>query len=69
MQSPEVLQTDADLLAWDWRADLDRIERRIPWLARQTSTPARTVYSYAYGQRATSIAWLRKAAAVLGRAG
>jgi hypothetical protein len=68
MADLRLLRTDDELRAWDWRADLHAMERRIPWLARQTGTPQRTVYSYAYGQRATSIEWLRKAAAVLGRA-
>jgi hypothetical protein len=68
MDSPIRLQTDEDLRAWDWRADLRAIERSIAWLARQTGTPERTVYSYVAGQRTTSLGWLRKAAAVLGRA-
>jgi hypothetical protein len=68
MESPVRLQTDDELRSWDWRADLAADERPVTWLARQTETPARTVYSYAYGQRTTSLAWLRRAAQVLGRA-
>jgi hypothetical protein len=68
MNDLRLLRTDEELLAWDWRADLAADERPLTWLARQTGTPERTVYSYAYGQRTTQLAWLRKAAAVLGRA-
>jgi hypothetical protein len=69
MTSPVRLQTDEELRSWDWRADLRAIERSAAWLARQTGTPERTVYSYTNGQRTTSLDWLRKAADVLGRAG
>ena len=64
MQAPELL-TDEDLLAWDWRADLEADDRSIPWLARKTDRAASTVYLYAYGRRRTPIAWLRAVAAVL----
>jgi hypothetical protein len=67
MTQPEVLPTE-DLRAWDWRADLKRDERGIPWLARQTHKSQTTVYSYAYGTRATPIAWLEEVARLLGKA-
>jgi hypothetical protein len=67
MESPIRLQTDAELLDWDWRAELARVERSIAWLARQTGTPERTAYAYSSGTRPTSVAWLRKAAQVLGK--
>lgn len=64
MSNPEVL-TDADLRAWDWRADLKADERGIPWLARQTGKAQSTVYNYAYGFREAPIEWLRDVARVL----
>lgn len=67
MISSELSQADQELLAWDWRADLRREERGIPWLARRTSRTESTVYKYAYGTRPTPIEWLREAAQVLGK--
>lgn len=67
MPSPEVSQpTDADLRAWDWRAELKRQSRSVPWLARQTGRADQTVYQYSRGVTRPSIDWLRSAAAVLG---
>lgn len=68
MTTAEDLQDDeAELRAWDWRADLKTQERGIPWLARQTNRQQNTVYKYAWGQLRPSIEWLRDAAAVLGK--
>lgn len=61
------LRTDAELRAWDWRADLKAEERGIPWLAKRTGRSMSAVYKYAYGVLPTPIEWLRKAAAVLGK--
>jgi hypothetical protein len=66
MTSSEVLPDDP-LRAWDWRADLRRQERGIPWLARQTNRSQTTVYRYAYGTLPTPIGWLQDVARVLGK--
>ena len=58
---------EAELRAWDWRAALKADERSIPWLARRTNKAQRTVYGYARGELVPPLAWLREAAAVLGR--
>jgi hypothetical protein len=61
-------RTDADLRAWDWRAELRAQERSVPWLARRTNRSDQMVYKYALGRLPTPIAWLRDAARVLGYA-
>lgn len=58
-------QMEAQLRAWDWRADLKADERSIPWLARKTGKPTRTIYAYAYGEIRAPLAWLREAYKVL----
>lgn len=66
MEQAEV-QQDAELRAWDWRRELIRQERSIPWLARQTHRQQNTVYRYAWGTLRPSIDWLRAAAQALGK--
>ena len=66
MKLPEVLPDDP-LRSWDWRADLRREERGIPWLARQTGKSQTTVYRYAYGTLMAPIAWLHQVARLLGK--
>jgi hypothetical protein len=67
MDTAEDLQ-DAELRAWDWRAELKEQGRNIPWLARMTGRPQNSVYSYAYGTSSRpSIEWLREVARVLGK--
>lgn len=66
MTTSEVLPGDDELRAWAWRDELNRQERDVPWLARQTGKAQTTVYAYAYGTRSTPIAWLRDVAKVLG---
>lgn len=56
---------DAELRAWDWRAELRAQERSVPWLARRTGRSDGMVYKYASGALPTPIAWLRAAAVVL----
>lgn len=64
---PEVRQhTDAELLAWDWRATLRANDRSPAWLARKTGQHYRAVYRYWHGQLEAPIAFLRSAARVLG---
>ena len=58
---------EAELRAWDWRAALKADERSIPWLAKRTSKSQRTVYGYSRGELVPPLAWLREAAAVLGK--
>jgi hypothetical protein len=58
---------EAALRAWDWRAELTRQERGIPWLARHTDRSQNTVYKYAWGLLKPSVEWLESAARVLGR--
>lgn len=68
MPSPEVQQvSDAELRAWDWRAELKRADRSPAWLARKTAANYRAVYRYWHGELEAPIAFLRSAAAVLGR--
>lgn len=63
---PEVRQvTDAELLAWDWRAALKANDRSPAWLARKTGHNYRAVYRYWHGQLEAPIAFLRSAMAVL----
>jgi hypothetical protein len=52
---------EARLRAWDWIAALKADERSIPWLARKTGKPQRTVYAYSYGEVTPSLQWLRDA--------
>lgn len=61
-------RTEADLRAWDWRAELHRQERSIPWLARRTGRSDGMVYKYGNGVLPAPIGWLREAARVLGYA-
>ncbi len=69
MDLPEVRQmTDAELRAWDWMADLVEQERTQAWLARKTDRSQAAVNRFARGSLAPSLAWLRSAARVLGRA-
>lgn len=58
---------EAMLREWDWRAELRRQERTVPWLARQTNRGQNTVYRYSWGSLKPSLAWLRDAARVLGK--
>lgn len=58
-------EIEAQLRAWDWKADLRSDERSIPWLARKTGKPQRTVYAYSYGQVRAPLEWLRDAYRVL----
>jgi hypothetical protein len=58
---------EAELRAWDWKADLYADERSIPWLARRTGKAQRTVYGYSRGEIVPPLAWLRDAAAILRR--
>lgn len=60
-------QDEAELRAWDWRAALKADERSIPWLAKRTSKAQRTVYGYSRGELVPPLAWLREAAAILGK--
>ncbi len=64
MDTAEVLP-DEPLRAWDWRAELQRQQRSIPWLARQTDRADQTVYRYSWGREKPTIEWLRKAAEIL----
>ena len=66
MDTAEDLQ-DAELRAWDWRAELREQGRNIPWLARATNRPQNSVYTYAYGTTRPSLDWLRDVARVLGK--
>jgi hypothetical protein len=59
--------SDDELRAWDWRADLRRWGRSVPWLARQTERADQTVYQYSRGQTRPSIAWLRSAWVIIQR--
>jgi hypothetical protein len=61
--------TEAELRAWDWRAELKRQDRSIPWLARQTDRADQTVYQYSSGATRPSLAWLRDVARVLASSG
>lgn len=68
MDLPEVQQDDeAELRAWDWRAELKAQDRSIPWLARQTDRQQNTVYKYAWGELTPKVEWLRAAARALGK--
>jgi hypothetical protein len=58
-------EIENQLRAWDWRADLKADERSIPWLARKTGAPQRTVYAYAYGEVRPPLSWLREAYRIL----
>lgn len=58
-------EMEAQLRSWDWRADLKADERSIPWLARKTGKPQRTIYAYAYGEVHAPLDWLRDAYRVL----
>ena len=58
-------ELEAQLRAWDWRADLKADERSIPWLARKTDTPSSTVYSYSNRTHQPPLEWLRTAYRVL----
>jgi hypothetical protein len=61
-------RTEADLRAWDWRAELRAQERSVPWLARHTHRSDAMVYKYSSGKLPTPVRWLREAARVLGYA-
>lgn len=65
MDLTELLPTDEELRAWDWRSDLRGMERSIAWLSRRTSRAQRTIYSYAYGEYEAPLDWLREARAVI----
>lgn len=65
MDVTERAQPVGDLSAWDWRAELRRQDRRIPWLARQTHRSEGAVYGYATGRFAAPRAWLEDVARVL----
>jgi hypothetical protein len=69
MQSPETALenelTEEELRQWDWRSELRRQERSVPWLARQTNRADQTVYQYASGSTRPSLAWLAKVAEIL----
>lgn len=58
--------TEEQLRAWDWRAELDRQERKATWLARHTNRAAVTVYRYSDGSLTPPLDWLRDAARLLG---
>jgi hypothetical protein len=68
MNQPAVAQDpdEATLRSWDWRAELRRQERSVPWLARQTKRAENTVYRYSWGHLPAPVDWLREAARVLG---
>lgn len=66
MNDLRLLQTTADLAAWDWRAELDAQGRSLAWLARQIGARERTVYSWSAGQRTMPMAVRRDVASVLG---
>lgn len=57
--------TDEELRAWDWRAELERQERSIPWLARHTQRSESAVRQYASGVLSAPVKWLRMAAVTL----
>lgn len=57
--------TVSDLRAWDWRAELERQERSMSWLAKHTGRTASAVYKFGSGELQPSIDWLKTAAAVL----
>ena len=65
-QGPPKLLTEDQLRAWDWRAELERQERKATWLARHTGRAAVTVYRYSDGSLTPPESWLRDAARVLG---
>lgn len=70
MHEAEIVQhrslTEAELRAWDWRAELARQERGMTWLARHTDRAAVTVYRYSDGTLTPPLEWLRAAASLLG---
>jgi hypothetical protein len=66
MDTAEDLQ-EAELRAWDWRAELREQGRTIPWLAAKTGRPQNSVYTYAYGTNKPTLEWLRDVARVLGK--
>jgi len=53
-----VQHTDEDLSTWDWRGELRRQERSIPWLARRTGRADNTVYRYGSGRETAPTDWL-----------
>lgn len=77
MTLPQVLQTAwlrdpeaatlAELRAWDWRAELERQDRGMTWLARRTDRSVSAVYRYAYGTLTPPESWLRDVARILGK--
>lgn len=69
MAMPERVQpVDDELRAWDWRAELERQERSMVWLARHTGRSYSAVTKFAWGKLTPSVEWLRRAAQVLGKA-
>lgn len=58
--------TEDQLREWDWRAELERQERKATWLARHTDRAAVTVYRYSDGTLTPPVEWLRAAARLLG---
>jgi ribosome-binding protein aMBF1 (putative translation factor) len=77
VQETEVAQTQwiraegepmplAELRAWDWRAELDRQDRGMTWLARKTERSVSAVYRYSDGSLTPPESWLRDVARLLG---
>lgn len=58
--------TEQALRAWDWKAELDRQDRTVIWLARQTGRNYQQVYRFAKGDQVPDLAWLKDAALILG---
>lgn len=55
-----------ELRAWDWRAELDRQERQMTWLARHTNRSVGALYRYSGGSLTPPESWLRDVARLLG---
>lgn len=69
MPDPEVTQVTDALRSWDWRAELARQERDVPWLSRHSKISQRTLYRRWNGESEATHAELRAIATALGMAG
>lgn len=65
-QSSQIGPSIDELRRWDWRAELERAERGMTWLARKTERSVSAVYRYSDGSLTPPEAWLREVARLLG---
>ncbi len=69
MPDAEERQYPPSVARFDWRGELTRQERSVPWLARRTQIPQRTLYRIVNGEAAPSPAQIVAIARALGVAG